>query len=70
MERTFRGYTWNDMLESIGVMLDIEDEFRQQNNISPAEETALDLAVKCIAIVANRMKNDAPIDWDGGEENG
>ena len=60
MERTFHGKTWKEMSEILSILCDLEDRVEMKKE----EESAFDIALICVAAIANRMINNAPIDWD------
>ena len=59
-ERKFCGYTWQDMDRVLDLICDIEN----RTEMTSQQEDDFDIAVQCVALVMNRMKEDRPIAWD------
>lgn len=60
MERKYCGKTWDEMMDILSFMCDLEDRVK----MSKKEQEMYDIAMRCVTTVINRMKNDNPIAWD------
>lgn len=48
------------MNEILSMLCDLKDRVQMEKE----EESAFDIAIICVAAIANRMINNAPINWD------
>ena len=60
MAHKFCGKTQEEMKQILYFMCDIEDE----TELTEEEQDMFDIAIQCVALVANRMNDDRPIVWD------
>lgn len=58
--RKFCGHTWEDMNRVLNFLCNIEDHM----DLTGQQEADFDIAVQCVTLVMNRMKEDMPIVWD------
>ena len=59
-ERKFCGYTWEDMNRVLDLLCNTEDHM----DLTDQQAEDFDIAVQCVTLVMNRMKEDRPIVWD------
>ena len=59
-EQKFCGYTWEDMNRVLDFLCSIEDHM----DLSGPQTEDFDIAVQCVTLVMNRLKEDRPIVWD------
>ena len=59
-ERKFCGYTWQDMDRVLDLICNIEN----RTEMTSQQEENFDIAVQCVTLVMNRLKDDRPIVWD------
>ena len=59
-ERKFCGYTWKDMDRVLDLLCNTEEHI----DLTGQQEDDYDIAIQCVTLVMNRMKDDRPIVWD------
>ena len=60
MSRRFCGYTWDEMNRVLDLICSVEDHM----DLTGQQENDYDIAVQCVALVMNRMKDNRPIIWE------
>ena len=60
-EHTYCGKNQRQMRDVILTLCEMEDRF---DDLTKEQKEAFDIALRCIATVSNRMKEERPIEWD------
>lgn len=61
MKRTFYGQNRSQMNKVLNIMCELEERIP---DMTKEEENAYDIAVQCVAQIANRMADGKQINWD------